>query len=54
MKSKKTKNALFNRFATTFAAMLCAVLYVCANTNSCLMVHQPEAPTSLRRFSKFE
>ena len=43
-----------NKIATVISAFLCAVLFVCANTNSCGMIHQPEVPDGLARFSKFE
>lgn len=49
----KMKN-LYYRFALLFSAFLGAVLFVAANSNSCLMVHQPEAPESLRRYSKIK
>ena len=42
------------KIATALSSILCAVLFVCANTNSCVMVHQPEAPEGLERFSKVE
>ena len=42
------------RIATALSSVLCAVLFVCANTNSCVMIHQPEAPEGLERFSKVE
>lgn len=42
------------KIATALSSILCAVLFVCANTNSCGMIHQPEAPDSLSRFSKVE
>lgn len=49
----KIKN-LYYQSAMLFSALLSAVLVVCANSNSCLMVYQPKAPEELRRYSKFE
>ncbi len=43
-----------SKIATLLSTILCAVLFVCANTNSCVMVHQPKAPEGLERFSKVE
>lgn len=53
----KMKNAILsklaaNKMATALCSILCAVLFVSANTNSCLMVHQPQTPAGLQRFSK--
>lgn len=54
--SMKKLNFTLNAYkiATALSSILCAVLFVCANTNSCGMIHQPEAPDSLSRFSKVE
>lgn len=52
MKNAFFMNILKNRFATVVSTALCAVLFVCANTTSCIMVHQPESPVGLERFSK--
>lgn len=52
MKNLISMNVLKNRFATVVATLLCAVLFICANTTSCIMVHQPESPAGLERFSK--
>lgn len=49
----KIKN-LYYQSAFLFTTLLSAVLFVCANTNSCFMVHQPKVPEALNRFSKFE
>lgn len=43
-----------HKIATALSSILCAVLFVCANTNSCIMIHQPKAPAELARFSKVE
>ena len=42
------------KIAAALSSVLCAVLFVCANTNSCGMIHQPEAPEGLARFSRVE
>ncbi len=47
----KIKN-LYYQSAMLFTTLLSAVLIVCANSNSCLMIHQPKAPEALNRFSK--
>lgn len=52
MKKINLNAALMHRIATALSSVLCAVLFVCANTNSCTMIHQPEAPADLERFSK--
>ena len=40
------------RVATSCASFLSLVLTVCANTNSCFLVHQPTPPQNLDKFSK--
>lgn len=52
MKNNITKANFMHRLAKILSTALCAVLFVCANTNSCAMIYQPEAPTSLDQFSK--
>ena len=47
----KLKSVYF-QFAALFAFLLNAIMLVCANTNSCLMVYQPKAPKALERYSK--
>ena len=49
----KVKN-LYYRFAMIFTAFLGVVLFTAANSNSCLMVHQPKAPEGLSKFSKIK
>ena len=44
---------LTRKLAKFAVSALCAVLFVCANTNSCCMVYQPQAPAELELFSKF-
>ena len=38
--------------AIAVSSMLCTVLYICANTTSSTLIHQPKAPESLDRFKK--
>ena len=52
MKQFKETPAIMHKLAKVAASMLCAVLFICANTNSCCMIHQPEAPADLEQFSK--
>ncbi len=49
----KEKN-LYNQAAMLFSTLLSAVLFICANSNSCFMIHQPKAPKALSRYSRFE
>ena len=53
---KKAISQIFapSRLASVITSVLCAVLFVCANTNSCAMVHQPEMPADAARFSKIK
>lgn len=46
--------SMYYSLAAFSAIFLNAVLLICANTNSCWMVHQPEAPKALDRFSKIK
>lgn len=52
MKQVNFTHILTSKFAQIAVSALCAVLFVCANTNSCCMVYQPQAPVELERFSK--
>lgn len=52
MKENRILVAKNHWFAKVISSLLCAVLFVCANTTSCTLIHQPEAPSDLRRFSK--
>ena len=45
---------LYYRSALIISSFLCAVLFVSANSGSCMMVHQHEAPKNLERFSKIK
>lgn len=51
MKRTTRNNMLLGKTASLLSAVLCAV---CANTNSCFMIHQPQAPDELRKFSKLK
>lgn len=52
MKQVKTVPMFMHKFAKLAVSVLCAVLFICANTNSCCMIHQPQVPAELERFSK--
>lgn len=52
MKKINLASMLCGKFAVAATYVLSAVLFVCANTNSCCMVHQPEVPEGLEQFSK--
>lgn len=40
--------------AVIVSSILCATLFICANTNSSVMIHQPEFPQEIDRFCKFK
>lgn len=46
--------SIYYKAAAAMAAFLGVVLFVCANTASCGMIHQPKAPDGLKAFSKIE
>lgn len=52
MKKKITNVSFMHRLAKIISTALCAILFICANTNSCAMIHQPEIPDGLNRYSK--
>ena len=54
MKQTKFASVLMHKLARIGVTALCAVLFICANTNSCCMVYQPQAPVGLERFSKLK
>lgn len=54
MKKTTFPALLMFKLAQFTAAALCAVLFVCANTNSSCMIYQPEAPAGLERFRKHQ
>lgn len=47
-----TLRNIINKFAPALAGFLSLALVVCANTSSTCIIHQPEAPKGLDRFSK--
>lgn len=53
MKQAKVTPRFMHKLAKFAASALCAVLFICANTNSCCMIHQPQVPGELERFSNF-
>lgn len=54
MKKNNVSAVLTHKLAHFAASALCAVLFVCANTNSCCMVYQPETPAGLDRFQRLQ
>lgn len=46
---------IFNyRLAVAMTGLLSIVGVICANSTTCFMVHEPEAPAALNRFSKIK
>ena len=45
---------MYYQLAALSALLLNLVMLICANTNSCAMVYQPEAPKALDRYSKIK
>ena len=54
MKKTVSLEILKHRLAMAMATVFCAVLFVCANTNSCTMIHQPTMPKGIEMFSKIK
>lgn len=54
MKKINLASMLYRKFAVAATCIFSAVLFVCANTNSCCMVYQPEVPEGLEHFSKIQ
>lgn len=52
MKQTNALPMLTHKLAKFAVSVLCAVLFICANTNSCCLIHQPQAPEGLERFRK--
>lgn len=52
MKQVKIAPRFMQKFTKFVTSALCAVLFICANTNSCCMIHQPQVPAELERFRK--
>lgn len=46
--------SMYYSLAAFSAILLNAVLFICANSNSCILVHQPKAPENLSRYSKIK
>lgn len=46
--------SLYFKAAALLTTLLSAVPFVCANTTSCGMIHQPKAPAQLKSFSKID
>jgi len=46
--------SMYYYIAAFSVVVLNAVLMISANTNSCYMVYQPEAPKALNRYSKIK
>lgn len=47
-------NFVYLKLASIFTAFLGLVLFVCANTTSCGIIHQPKVPDQLKSYSKFD
>lgn len=54
MVRKKLQSEWMARLAKCVTTALCAILFICANTNSSCMVYQPEVPKELNKFSKIK
>ena len=50
----KMSKVFLTKVAAMAASCLTAVLFISANTNSCIVVHQPELPKGIDRFSKIK
>lgn len=46
--------SMYYQFAALSVVILNAILFVCANSNSCWMVYQEKAPKALERYSKIK
>lgn len=46
--------SMYYHLAAISAILLNAVMIICANTNSCAMIYQPEAPNALDRYNKIK
>lgn len=54
MVRKNLQSEWMARFAQYVTVALCAILFICANTNSSCLFHQPEMPKELDKFSKIK
>ena len=43
---------LTHRMAGFLTTILSAVLFISANSGSCILIHQPEAPKGLEKYSR--
>lgn len=46
--------SLYYSLAAFSVMLLNMIMLICANSNSCAMVHQPKAPEALNRYSKIK
>jgi cyclic lactone autoinducer peptide len=46
--------SLRQRLAILMTGLLGVVAFICANTTSCCMIYQPEAPSQLDKFRRFK
>lgn len=51
MKTRKFWPVITQKIAIIATYALTAALFVCANTNSCCMVHQPKYPNGIEDYS---
>lgn len=54
MRKISLRSMMTHRLAMIVSYALIMALFVCANTNSCCLVHQPDAPEALKHFSKIQ
>lgn len=54
MEKVKISSLFRGKLVTITTYALSVVLFVCANTNSCCMVHQVKTPEGLKAFSKIQ
>ena len=52
MKQTNVLTMLTHKLANFSISALCVVLFICANTNSCCLIYQPQTPEGLERFGK--
>lgn len=54
MVRKNLQSEWMARLAKYVTAALCTILFICANTNSSCLFHQPEMPKEMNKFSKIK
>lgn len=54
MKKTFARANISRKLAQAVTQMLLLVLFICANTNSCGMVYQPEMPSGVAKYSKIK